>query len=66
MTKYNDDVFKKMVKEVIIGGNEENGEYNPSLVRFVLNINFMRTGTLNNEIIFAPGCEHRLFKTSKV
>ena len=36
--QFDDEVFKKIIKKVIIGDYNENGSYNPNVVKFVLNI----------------------------
>lgn len=36
--KFDDEVFKKLINKVIIGNYEEDGTYNPNVVKFVLNL----------------------------
>ena len=36
--QFDDEVFKKLVKKIIIGDYNEDGSYNPNVVKFVLNI----------------------------
>ena len=33
-----DEVFKKLISKVIMGDYEEDGSYNPNVVKFVLNL----------------------------
>lgn len=37
ISKFNVDIFKRLVKKVTIGGYNENGEYKKNMVRFILN-----------------------------
>lgn len=36
--KFDDEIFKKLINKVIIGDYEEDGTYNPNVVKFVLNL----------------------------
>lgn len=36
--KFDDEVFKKLISKVIMGDYEEDGSYNPHVVKFVLNL----------------------------
>lgn len=36
--RFDDEVFKKLISKVIMGEYEEDGTYNPSVVKFVLNL----------------------------
>ena len=35
---FDDEVFKKLIKKIIIGDYNEDGSYNPNVIKFVLNI----------------------------
>ena len=36
--RFDDEVFKKLISKVIMGDYEEDGSYNPNVVKFVLNL----------------------------
>ena len=38
ITSFNIDIFKKLVKKVIVGGYDEDGEFKVNLVKFILNV----------------------------
>ena len=38
MHQFDDEVFKKIIKKIIIGDYNEDGSYNPNVIKFVLNI----------------------------
>ena len=59
--RFDDDVFKKLISKVIMGDYDEEGNYNPNVVKFVLNLKNISS---NDSMKFLSlEVDERIFKT---
>ena len=62
--RFDDEVFKKLIKKVIIGEYNDKGIYDPTVLKFVLNLN--NYGSDTSEKVLSLELDERLFKTIKL
>ena len=62
--RFDDEVFKKLISKVIMGDYEEDGSYNPNVVKFVLNLK--NISSEGNTKFLSLEVDERLFKAIKM
>lgn len=62
--RFDDEVFKKLISKVIMGDYEEDGSYNPNVVKFVLNLK--NISSEGNTKFLSLEVDERIHKTIKM
>ena len=60
MYKFNEEIFKMFIKRIIIGNYDEKDNYNPNVVKFVLNID--KSASTNEYKLLSLGIDERYSK----
>ena len=59
--RFDDEVFKKLISKVIMGDYEEDGSYNPNVVKFMLNLK--NISSEGNTKFLSLEVDERFYKT---
>ena len=61
MYKFNEEIFKLFIKRIVIGNYDEKDNYNPNVVKFVLNID--KSASTNEYKLLSLGIDERNSKS---